>query len=106
MKKLAIAVAGAIFVLGLQSLPVPVAAGTAETLEAECHKQLSLNDEGCECIGERAEDELNEKQQAFVIAMVTDDKAAGAELQGKMTAEELTAAAEFMMSAPSDCAEE
>lgn len=106
MKTLAIAVTGAIFVLGLQALPVPVAAGTAETLEAECHKQLNLSDAGCECIGERAEDQLNDKQQALVVAMVTDNKATGTELQGQMTVEEMTEAMEFMRSAPSDCAEE
>ena len=51
-------------------------AGSLETLEKECHKQLNLGPSGCACIAARAEELLNENQQALVAAMVTKDQVA------------------------------
>ena len=79
-------------------------ADSLETLETECHKQLNLGDTGCQCIAARADDLLNENQQALVAAMVTKDQAAANSLQGQMTADEQSGAAEFMMTAPQVCA--
>jgi hypothetical protein len=87
----------------LQMPAVVAAADAADTLRSECRKQLNLGDRGCDCIGDRAEETLNHKQQAMVVAMVTKDQAASATLRGEMTVEELTGAASFMMNAPKTC---
>jgi hypothetical protein len=81
------------------------AASEAEILEKECHKQLNLGASGCACIGERASEVLNEKQQRMVVAMVTKDQAASAELRAQMSVEEMTGAANFMTETPTTCAD-
>ena len=80
------------------------AAGTSETLQAECSAQINLPDSACRCIGEKAEAELNDKQQRMVVAQVTKDKTLAAQLRTQMTVAEMTEAAQFMMDAPGACA--
>ena len=77
---LCLAVAGLVFP-GLAAL-----ADSRETIIAECHAQLQLGDAGCTCIADRAEDELSDRQQAFLIATVTDDDAARGQLVQQMGA--------------------
>lgn len=91
--------AGAVMVFGSAAF-----AGTAETLEAECKTQLGLSDSACTCIGAKAEAELNDKQQAMVVAAVTKDKPAQAEAMAQMTQAEAAGAANFMTTAPDTCA--
>ena len=79
-------------------------AGTAETLEAECHLQLKLSDSGCTCMGQRAEAELNPKQQELVIAAVKKDQAAMTRAREGMAVDEMTQAGQWMMDAPGECA--
>lgn len=93
----------------LSGIPASVTtAGTTEPeiLERECHRQLQLGPRGCTCIRERAKDILNEKQQRMVVALVMQDLAASDEMQSQLTTEEMAGAANFMMSAPQDCAEQ
>ena len=52
---------------------------------------------------DRAAEVLNPKQQALVVAMVTKDQTKAAQVRGQMTMDEITGAAEFMMSAPQVC---
>lgn len=87
-----------------QTMATAALADRAATLTAECHKQLNLGQRGCDCIGKRAKEVLNDKQQAMVVAMVTKDQQASAELRATMTQEEMSAAAGFMMNAPRLCA--
>lgn len=91
--------AGAVMIMGSAAF-----AGTAETLEAECKTQLGLSDSACTCIGTKAEAELNDKQQAMVVASVTKDKAGQAEAMAQMTQAEAVGAATFMTTAPDACA--
>ena len=79
-------------------------AGTAETLETQCHAQLNLPDGACGCIGERGEAELNPKQQALVIAAVMKDQAAMTQAREGMTVEEMTQAGQWMADTPAQCA--
>ncbi len=79
-------------------------AGSAEILISECHKQLNLGAEGCACVGGRAEEVLDANQQALVIAMVTQDQAAGDALRAQMSAQEVADAATFMVETPQICA--
>lgn len=104
MHKLAAAFIAGILLVGIPPLAFIVAADDIEILKEECRNQLNLGDSGCACIGDRAEDVLNENQQGLVVAMVTKDQAASAALRDQMTVEEITGAANFMMEAPQFCA--
>ena len=84
--------------------PGLVAAGTSETLEKQCHVQLKMSDGACACIGQRAEAELNAKQQEMIVAAVLKDQDAVARLRGEMTVDEMTKVGEFMMNVPGECA--
>ncbi len=99
--RLGAAVLGALLASGL--IAGQAHADAADDLVDECHVQLELSDSGCACIGESARRDLSETQQEFVLAQVTDDKAASDSLMQGMTVEEMTQAAEWMMSAPTDC---
>lgn len=79
------------------------AAGTSATLKQECLKQLNMSEKACDCIGEKAESDLNANEQAFVVAMVTNDQGAQARLRGKLTMPEMTKAGMFMSNAPLAC---
>lgn len=104
LQRLSTAMFSAILVCALQSLSLTAtAADNAEILKAECFKQLNLGQSGCNCIGDRAGEVLNEKQQELVVAMVTKDQAKGAQIRGQMTMDEITGSANFMMSAPQIC---
>lgn len=97
------------FILGSPTLGTTLSttaalADSLESMEAECHKQLKLGDAGCECIADRADDLLNEKQRELIVAMVTKDQAAADALQSQLTPEEQGNAATFMMTAPQICA--
>jgi len=92
--------------LGLGSATGKARADAAETLIEECHVQLDMSANACDCIGSKARDELSPQQQDFVVAQVTEDQAAVQELQSQMTIEEMTQAAEWMMSAPAACEEQ
>ncbi len=82
----------------------PAQSGAGETLEKECKAKLGLSDSACKCIGTKAEADLNEKQQALVVAIVTENDAEQAKLQADMTQDEMVTAGEFMTSAPGACA--
>jgi hypothetical protein len=92
--------------LGLGFATDKARADAAETLIEECHVQLDMSANACDCIGSKARDELSPQQQDFVVAQVTEDQAAVQELQSQMTTEEMTQAAEWMMSAPAACEEQ
>jgi hypothetical protein len=92
--------------LGLGLATGKVRGDAAETLIEECHVQLEMSANACDCIGGKARDELSPQQQDFVAAQVTDNQAAVQELQSQMTIEEMTQAAEWMMSAPAACEEQ
>ncbi len=84
----------------------PAAAGNPEILVEECHKQLKLGDSACACIGDRAEKQLNEQQQALIVALVTKNQEASNAVQANMTLEEQTGAGNFMRDAPRLCADQ
>jgi hypothetical protein len=92
--------AGGILAVGV----VAAWAGTAEVMESGCQTQLNMPDAVCACIGERAESELNPKQQELVVSMITKDQAASARLRGEMTVAEMTQAASWMVNTPKRCA--
>ena len=104
MHRFLLAALGGVFIIAFQALGLTAAADNADILVEECNAQLNLGDSGCACIGDHAQQVLNENQQGLVVAMVTKDQAGAAALRSEMTIEEITGAAEFMMEAPQICA--
>jgi hypothetical protein len=76
----------------------------ADILEAECHAQLDLGDSGCACIGDRADELLDDDQQALVVAALTGDDETRDELRADMSAEDMAEAIDFMNDTPGICA--
>lgn len=68
-----------------------------------CGKGTKMPEKVCECVGERAEAELNERQQRFFIAMISKNKADQDRLRGDMTVNELTQVAMLATTAPQNC---
>lgn len=93
--------------LTFASLAVPgvALASSADlaTLESECGPQLGLSATGCACIKAKAAAELSDAQQAFVAAIVTKNKTTQRAVMQNMTVGEMTAAGQFMSSAPAQC---
>ncbi len=77
---------------------------TADAAIASCLAELNVPDEVCVCIGERAEEELSENEQAFFLAMIAGNQTAADSLRGGMTINEMTTVAMFMSMAPQECA--
>ena len=73
------------------------------TLESECGPQLGLSATGCACIKAKAAAELSDTQQAFVASIVTKDKKTQRAVMQNMTVGEMTAAGQFMTTAPAQC---
>ena len=97
-----------ISVLFASLLALPLVSGearadAAETLVEQCHVQLDMTASGCDCIGNSARRDLTDTQQEFVVAQVTDDQDAIQSLQGQLTVDEMTAAADWMMNIPVTC---
>ena len=85
----------------LAALPALASPGI---IEAECHAQLNMPAGACACLGRTAGEELNDDEMALVVAMVTKDEPAAAELRGRMPIDQLTKAGMFMTTAPARCA--
>jgi hypothetical protein len=79
----------------------PAGAGSLEDIERECHAQLGLGDAGCRCIRDRAEAELNETQQRFLLAKVRRDQAAERAMSLPIADSQEVVA--FIQSAPRTC---
>lgn len=82
----------------------PAQAGTAETLQSECTSQLKLSESACACIGQKAEAELNAKQQEMVIAQVQKNIEQITKLRAELSLDDVTPARQFMLEAPQVCA--
>jgi hypothetical protein len=68
---------------------LPALAGETEiaTIKAECAAQLGFSEAKCACIAERAGEDLNDTQQKFMVANITKNETAFAELQSSMSLE-------------------
>lgn len=88
--------------VALALVPSGALADRATVLKS-CDAQLKLAQEICGCIADKAASEFNEKQYAFFLAVITQDKAAQAQLQGGMTVNELTQVGMRMSQMPGEC---
>lgn len=103
MPRLFMVLAGALFVGG-QAVTFTAAADNADVLEEMCHERLNLGDSGCACVHDRAEADLNDTQQALVIARLNNDQAAHNELMAELSPEEINEAGRFVTETPGACA--
>ena len=74
-----------------------------KTIGEQCGIQLKLPAATCACISGAAGEQLSETQQAFMVAQITKDKAAMAQMQSSMTVGEMTAVGNFMTSIVGQC---
>lgn len=75
-------------------------------IAAACEDTTNMGEEICDCVAEKAVEDLSEDGVAFLTAMLQGDDKTTEELRGQMPFDELTAAGMFMVSAPADCAAE
>lgn len=73
------------------------------TIEAGCAAQLKMPPAACACLKDKAAS-MSDRQQAFVAAVVSQDKATQQNLTQDMTVGEMTEAGMFMTNAPAQCA--
>ena len=87
----------------LSAAPAIAAPADVETIRRECGTQLRMPASVCDCMAARAA-KMNDSQQAFVAAIVTQDLARSKSVQDGMTVQQLTQAGMFMSTAPAQCA--
>jgi len=69
-----------------------------------CLAQTNMDRPLCECIAEKARNELTPGSFDMLLASIEEDDARSAQLRGQLTLEEMTASGMFMVSAPAQCA--
>jgi len=67
-----------------------------------CLAKLNWSEPACQCLAEKAA-EMEDVQQAFLAATLSQDNAAIADLRSKMTIPQLTQASLFLMKAAPSC---
>ena len=103
MTRAALLLAPLLISTSLAVIPAGAAPADLDTIERECGKRLRLPPGGCKCLRNRAA-KLKDRQQAFVAAVVSKNKAAQARIRQTLTVQELTEAGTFMTQAPAQCA--
>ena len=71
---------------------------------AACGEMSNMPPPICECIADRAKEDLNPDSYAFFIAVVTQDEAEQARLRATTAHDDLGAAAMFFTTSPGKCA--
>ena len=94
-------VTAALFSLALS----PAMAGEAhlDIIHQQCGVQLGLAPAACDCLRNAAAAELNENQQAFMAARVTNDKAEISRIQPLLSQEEAVGVGTFMTGIVARC---
>jgi len=80
--------------------------GIHDELVQQCDKQLNVGTEMCECIADKADEDLTPEGRKFVLASLQDDKAGADAIRPTLGFEELVKAGMFMVNAPAQCAAE
>jgi hypothetical protein len=76
------------------------------TLTDACTSTTNLPPRVCECVANKAKDELSDDAFAFLVASMNEDEDAAAELRSKLEISEAMTAGMFMVNAPAACAQE
>ncbi|MFN0264993.1 hypothetical protein ACKTEK_14070 [Tepidamorphus sp. 3E244] len=74
-----------------------------DAIMEECTAKSRLGAEGCACLVKAAAEELNDNQQALMLAGLRRDDAAMAELRPKISEAEGKATVAFMSNTPGRC---
>lgn len=82
------------------------AAGDRDKILASCAQQTNLPAPVCDCIADKAGDELSDPAYAFFIGMISGDEAEQARMRATTSPADMTAAAMFMTKAPGQCAQQ
>jgi len=87
------------------------AAGLAQaddraTIVTACGEMSNMPEPICECIADRAQDDLNADAYAFFIAVITQNEAEQERLRATAAHDDLGAAAMFFTTAPGKCAQQ
>ena len=79
-------------------------AQSADEVSAACGAASNLPPEICDCVGAKAADELTDTQRLWYIHAMSGDDGAAQALLSEMSFEEVTEAATFVRTSPTDCA--
>lgn len=79
--------------------------GFAQEFATACADASSLNEEICECLGNRAQEQLSDDAQQFLLATLAGDEETIEKLRGELGPAEAIEAGLFMTEA-GECAEE
>jgi hypothetical protein len=74
-----------------------------DTIMQSCQIQATIPSSACPCITDKVLAEFNEKEMAFFLAVITQDKSGQAAAQGNMTINELQHVAMRMTALPAEC---
>jgi hypothetical protein len=85
--------------------PEALAGGGRGEIEAACKAHGYAAGSACPCIADRAMQQMNEAQRAWLVASITRNQAESARLQGTMTVVEIVAVGTFMTLAPQQCSQ-
>jgi hypothetical protein len=66
---------------------------------AACNESGEGSEEFCECMGDKADENLNDEQKEYVLAGIRGDDAAAAEMQEEMGMENMEQVGAFMAGA-------
>ncbi len=80
--------------------------GEVRQLAEACATSTNIGPETCECIANKAKEDLTEDGFAMLLAMLNEDEEAAEDLRGKLAMEDVMAAGMFMTRAPAACAGE
>lgn len=81
-------------------------AGDRATIVTACGEMSNMPQPICECIADRAQDDLNADAYAFFIAVITQNEAEQERLRATAAHDDLGAAAMFFTTAPGKCAQQ
>ncbi|GJL97828.1 MAG: hypothetical protein DHS20C06_16450 [Hyphobacterium sp.] len=73
---------------------------------AACLHASNMSVSMCTCLSEKADDDLSENSQAFLIATLNEQSEEVVALRARMSFEEMSTAGMFMIGASTECAQE
>ena len=85
--------------------PDALAGGSRGEIVAACKSHGYAAETACPCIADRAMEQMNEAQRAWLVASMSRNEAESAGLQGAMTVQEIVAVGTFMSQAPQQCSQ-
>ncbi len=101
--KIGTAVSAMVSALAVQSCGAG-GSDAADRLAEACMASTNMGRSMCECVANRAEEDLSDNAFEFVIASLNEDEDRAEQLRGELDMTELAQAGMFMTQAPAHCA--